>query len=107
MTLNAAAFAGICDPVVIPGPPQLQGSDAKGAAFLRRDGGAWSTDKDGLIMAFARRRDERTWTGCAQHASSDAGSLTSGWPTRRFRYLTTYFSRSPDGTCTATVGMVA
>jgi phosphoglucomutase len=27
------------------------GEESAGASFLRRDGGAWSTDKDGLIMA--------------------------------------------------------
>src|SRR5207244_1038632 len=27
------------------------GEESAGASFLRKDGGAWSTDKDGLIMA--------------------------------------------------------
>ena len=26
------------------------GEESAGASFLRRDGGAWSTDKDGIIM---------------------------------------------------------
>jgi phosphoglucomutase len=34
------------------------GEESAGASFLRRDGRVWTTDKDGLILGSARRRDD-------------------------------------------------
>ena len=34
------------------------GEESAGASFLRRDGGVWTTDKDGIIMGASRRRDD-------------------------------------------------
>jgi phosphoglucomutase len=36
------------------------GEESAGATFLRRDGSAWTTDKDGIIAGAAGRRDHRT-----------------------------------------------
>jgi len=38
-------------PGLLDGSVAFGGEESAGASFLRRDGGVWSTDKDGLIMA--------------------------------------------------------
>ena len=40
-----------CVPGLIDGSVGFGGEESAGASFLRRDGKAWSTDKDGLILA--------------------------------------------------------
>ena len=47
------------------------GEESAGASFLRRDGGAWTTDKDGLILCLlAAEITARTGKDPAQHYAS-------------------------------------
>ena len=52
------------------------GEESAGAAFLRRDGTAWTTDKDGIVPALLRR-DQRTPRARSGHA------VRSSWRTIR------------------------
>lgn len=52
------------------------GEESAGASFLRRDGGAWSTDKDGLIMGLL---------------AAEITAKTQKDPGRRYRELTEKF----------------
>lgn len=52
------------------------GEESAGASFLRRDGGAWSTDKDGLIMGLL---------------SAEITAKTGADPGERYRKLTERF----------------
>ena len=44
---------------LIDGSLGFAGEESAGASFLRRDGSVWTTDKDGIILGPARRRDHR------------------------------------------------
>ena len=44
---------GLCD-----GSFGFAGEESAGASFLRRDGTVWTTDKDGIILGTAGRRDD-------------------------------------------------
>jgi phosphoglucomutase len=65
------------------------GEESAGASFLRRDGGAWSTDKDGLIMdLLAAEITARTGKDPSEHYRQLAAEL--GTPAyRRFDVPTT------------------
>src|SRR3954470_18591919 len=52
------------------------GEESAGASFLRRDGGAWTTDKDGIILALL---------------ASEITAVTGQTPSERYRELTARF----------------
>ncbi|MFC4950562.1 phosphoglucomutase (alpha-D-glucose-1,6-bisphosphate-dependent) [Pseudonocardia sp. GCM10023141] len=52
------------------------GEESAGASFLRRDGGAWTTDKDGIILALL---------------ASEILAVTGESPSQRYRTLTERF----------------
>ena len=52
------------------------GEESAGASFLRRDGAAWSTDKDGIILALL---------------ASEITAVTGGTPSEHYRALTARF----------------
>jgi len=54
-------------PGLIDGTLGFGGEESAGAAFLRRDGGVWTTDKDGIILALLAAEIIAT-TGRTPHA---------------------------------------
>ncbi len=66
-------------PGLIDGSVGFGGEESAGASFLRRDGKAWSTDKDGLILALL---------------ASEITAVTGKTPTEHYRGLTERFGAS-------------
>jgi phosphoglucomutase len=59
------------------------GEESAGASFLRRDGGVWTTDKDGLIMALlAAEITARTGRDPGEHYRTLAAELGTPYYTR-------------------------
>ena len=63
-------------PGLIDGSLGFGGEESAGASFLRRDGGVWSTDKDGIIMALL---------------ASEILAVTGQSPSQRYAELTERF----------------
>ena len=63
-------------PGLIDGSLGFGGEESAGASFLRRDGGVWSTDKDGIILALL---------------ASEMLAVTGESPSRRYVTLTERF----------------
>lgn len=63
-------------PGLIDGSFGFGGEESAGASFLRLDGGAWSTDKDGLILALL---------------ASEITAVTGKTPSQHYHDLTTKF----------------
>jgi phosphoglucomutase len=63
-------------PGLIDGSLGFGGEESAGASFLRRDGGVWSTDKDGIILALL---------------ASEILAVTGESPTQRYADLTERF----------------
>jgi phosphoglucomutase len=66
-------------PGLIDGSVGLGGEESAGASFLRRDGEAWSTDKDGLILALL---------------ASEITAVTGKTPSQHYALLTEKFGSS-------------
>ena len=66
-------------PGLIDGSVGFGGEESAGASFLRRDGKAWSTDKDGLILALL---------------ASEITAVTGKTPTEQYLGLTERFGSS-------------
>jgi phosphoglucomutase len=63
-------------PGLLDGSLGFGGEESAGASFLRRDGGAWSTDKDGIILALL---------------ASEMLAVTGESPSQRYAALTEKF----------------
>ncbi|MCP3426728.1 phosphoglucomutase (alpha-D-glucose-1,6-bisphosphate-dependent) [Rothia sp. AR01] len=63
-------------PGLLDGSLGFGGEESAGASFLRRDGGVWSTDKDGIIMALL---------------ASEITAVTGKTPSQRYAELTERF----------------
>src|SRR4030095_4612551 len=63
-------------PGLIDGSLGFGGEESAGASFLRRDGGVWSTDKDGIILALL---------------ASEILAVTGESPSQRYADLTERF----------------
>jgi phosphoglucomutase len=63
-------------PGLIDGSVGFGGEESAGASFLRRDGNAWSTDKDGLILALL---------------ASEITAVTGKTPSQHYELLTQKF----------------
>src|SRR3954451_12928374 len=63
-------------PGLLDGSLGFGGEESAGASFLRRDGGAWTTDKDGIILALL---------------ASEITAVTGQTPSERYRELTARF----------------
>jgi phosphoglucomutase len=63
-------------PGLLDGSIGFGGEESAGASFLRRDGGAWTTDKDGIILALL---------------ASEITAVTGKTPSERYRELTARF----------------
>ncbi|MCX8529908.1 MAG: phosphoglucomutase (alpha-D-glucose-1,6-bisphosphate-dependent) [Rhodoluna sp.] len=66
-------------PVLIDGSVGFGGEESAGASFLRKDGTAWSTDKDGLILALL---------------ASEITAVTGLTPSQHYKNLTDKFGES-------------
>ncbi|MBW8483796.1 phosphoglucomutase (alpha-D-glucose-1,6-bisphosphate-dependent) [Actinomadura parmotrematis] len=60
-------------PGLLDGSVAFGGEESAGASFLRRDGGAWTTDKDGIILALL---------------ASEITAVTGETPSQRYAHLT-------------------
>jgi phosphoglucomutase len=63
-------------PGLLDGSIGFGGEESAGASFLRRDGGVWTTDKDGIILALL---------------ASEITAVTGRTPSERYRELTARF----------------
>jgi phosphoglucomutase len=63
-------------PGLLDGSIGFGGEESAGASFLRRDGGVWTTDKDGIILALL---------------ASEITAVTGQTPSERYRDLTDRF----------------
>ncbi|WP_214404557.1 phosphoglucomutase (alpha-D-glucose-1,6-bisphosphate-dependent) [Pseudonocardia lacus] len=63
-------------PGLLDGSIGFGGEESAGASFLRRDGGVWTTDKDGIILALL---------------ASEITAVTGSTPSERYRELTGRF----------------
>ncbi len=63
-------------PGLLDGSIGFGGEESAGASFLRRDGGVWTTDKDGIILALL---------------ASEITAVTGWTPSERYRELTERF----------------
>jgi phosphoglucomutase len=63
-------------PGLLDGSIGFGGEESAGASFLRRDGGVWTTDKDGIILALL---------------ASEITAVTGQTPSERYRELTGRF----------------
>jgi phosphoglucomutase len=63
-------------PGLLDGSIGFGGEESAGASFLRRDGGVWTTDKDGIILALL---------------ASEITAVTGQTPSERYRELTSRF----------------
>jgi phosphoglucomutase len=63
-------------PGLLDGSIGFGGEESAGASFLRRDGGVWTTDKDGIILALL---------------ASEITAVTGKTPSERYRELTARF----------------
>ncbi len=66
-------------PGLIDGSVGFGGEESAGASFLRLDGGSWSTDKDGIILALL---------------AAEITAVTGKTPTQRYAELTEQFGAS-------------
>ena len=66
-------------PGLIDGSVGFGGEESAGASFLRKDGSAWSTDKDGLILALL---------------ASEITAVTGKTPSQHYKDLTDKFGES-------------
>ena len=65
---------------LLDGSLGFAGEESGGASFLRRDGSAWTTDKDGLIVGLlAAEITARTGTNCAAAYGRIAHELGQSW----------------------------
>jgi len=70
-------------PGLLAGSICFGGEESAGASFLRRDGTAWTTDKDGLIMGLlAAEITARTGKDPGEHYRELTGELGTPWYTR-------------------------
>jgi phosphoglucomutase len=63
-------------PGLLDGSVAFGGEESAGASFLRRDGGVWTTDKDGLLLALL---------------AAEISAVTGSSPAQRYRSLTEQF----------------
>jgi phosphoglucomutase len=63
-------------PGLLDGSVAFGGEESAGASFLRRDGGVWTTDKDGILLALL---------------ASEIQAVTAASPSERYRALTARF----------------
>ncbi|NND91227.1 MAG: alpha-D-glucose phosphate-specific phosphoglucomutase [Granulosicoccus sp.] len=65
-------------PGLLDGSGPFGGEESAGASFLRRDGGVWSTDKDGILLALlASEIQATTGRSPSQHYAELAGRFGS------------------------------
>jgi phosphoglucomutase len=70
-------------PGLLDGSFCFGGEESAGASFLRRDGSAWTTDKDGLIMnLLAAEITARTGRDPGEHYAELAAEFGAPWYTR-------------------------